>query len=159
MRLRIPAPRVRWNFDILGQGLFGLWLGISATFAVWQIGRIVRFQRRLRWVIPAPEWLVQEVCNLSGQLGRPRGRDSHAARPRAADALVSGPGKTDRAGTPGVECRSAGLACHPGTRAGPSAPGRSLGSSARFLRRPDLVVEPGVLAHSREAEHRGRVGV
>jgi bla regulator protein BlaR1 len=65
----IPAPRVRWNFDILGQGLFGLWLGISATIALWQIGRIVRFQRRLRWVIPAPEWLVQEVRNLSGQLG------------------------------------------------------------------------------------------
>jgi bla regulator protein BlaR1 len=65
----IPAPRVRWNFDILGQGLFGFWLGISATIAAWQIGRIVRFQRRLRWVIPAPEWLVQEVRDLSGQLG------------------------------------------------------------------------------------------
>ena len=65
----IPAPPIRWNFDILGQGLFGLWLGISATIALWQIGRIVRFHRRLSWVIPAPEWLVQEVRDLSGQLG------------------------------------------------------------------------------------------
>jgi beta-lactamase regulating signal transducer with metallopeptidase domain len=65
----IPAPRIRLNFDILRQGLFGLWLGISATIAVWQIGRIVRFQRSLSWVIPAPEWLVQEVRNLSVQLG------------------------------------------------------------------------------------------
>jgi beta-lactamase regulating signal transducer with metallopeptidase domain len=65
----IPSPRIRWNFDILWQGLFGLWLGISATIALWQIRRIVRFHRRLSWVIPAPEWLVQEVRDLSGQLG------------------------------------------------------------------------------------------
>jgi bla regulator protein BlaR1 len=65
----IPAPQTRLNFDILGQGLFGLWLGISATIALWQIGRIVRFHRKLSWVIPAPEWLVQEVRNLSVQLG------------------------------------------------------------------------------------------
>src|SRR5580704_14777200 len=64
-----PVPPIRWNFDNLGQGLFGLWLGISATIAMWQIGRIVRFHRRLSWVIPAPEWLVQEVRDLSGQLG------------------------------------------------------------------------------------------
>jgi bla regulator protein BlaR1 len=64
-----PVPPIRWNFDILGQGLFGLWLGISATIALWQVGRIVRFHRRLSWVIPAPEWLVQEVRDLSGQLG------------------------------------------------------------------------------------------
>src|ERR1700722_694102 len=68
-RVAIPAPRIHWNFDLLGQGLFGLWLGISATIAVWQIGRIVRFQRRLAWAIPAPEWLVQEVRDLSVQLG------------------------------------------------------------------------------------------
>src|SRR6202035_4012573 len=65
----IPPPRIRLTFDILRQGLFGLWLGISATIALWQIGRIVRFHRRLSWVIPAPEWLVQEVRNLSVQLG------------------------------------------------------------------------------------------
>jgi beta-lactamase regulating signal transducer with metallopeptidase domain len=65
----IPAPRIHWNFDLVGQGLFGLWLGISATIAVWQIGRIVRFQRRLAWAIPAPGWLVQEVRDLSVQLG------------------------------------------------------------------------------------------
>jgi beta-lactamase regulating signal transducer with metallopeptidase domain len=64
-----PAPPIGWNFDLLGQGLFGLWLGISATIAVWQVGRIVRFQRRLAWAIPAPEWLVQEVRDLSVQLG------------------------------------------------------------------------------------------
>jgi beta-lactamase regulating signal transducer with metallopeptidase domain len=64
-----PATRIGWNFDLLGKGLFGLWLGISATIAVWQIGRIVRFQRRLAWAIPAPEWLVQEVRDLSVQLG------------------------------------------------------------------------------------------
>ncbi len=63
------APRIRWNFELLGQGLFGLWLVISATIAAWQIGRIVRFQRRLAWAIPAPEWLVQEVRDLSVQLG------------------------------------------------------------------------------------------
>jgi beta-lactamase regulating signal transducer with metallopeptidase domain len=64
-----PAPQIPLNFDILGQGLFGLWLGISATIAVWQIARIVRFHRRLAWVIPAPEWLVREVRDLSVQLG------------------------------------------------------------------------------------------
>ena len=65
----IGAPRIRLNFDILAEVMFGLWLGISATIALWQIGRIVRFHRRLAWVIPAPEWLVQEVRDLSGQLG------------------------------------------------------------------------------------------
>jgi beta-lactamase regulating signal transducer with metallopeptidase domain len=68
-KVAIPAPRIPWNFDLLGQGLFGLWLGISATIAVWQIGRIVRFQRRLAWAIPAPEWLVLEVRDLAVQLG------------------------------------------------------------------------------------------
>jgi beta-lactamase regulating signal transducer with metallopeptidase domain len=65
----IPASQMRVDFDLLGRGLFGVWLGISAVIAVWQIGRIVRFHRRLRWVIPAPEWLVQEVRDLSGQMG------------------------------------------------------------------------------------------
>jgi beta-lactamase regulating signal transducer with metallopeptidase domain len=64
-----PAPQIPLNVDILGQVLFGLWLGISATIAMWQIARIVRFQRRLAWVIPAPEWLVQEVRDVSVQLG------------------------------------------------------------------------------------------
>ena len=58
--------------------------------------------------------------------------------------------------TPGVERGPARVACHPGPRVGPSSPWRSLGSSARFLRGSDLVVEPGVSAHSRAAEHRGR---
>src|SRR5580704_1638326 len=65
----LPAPRIHLDFDILRQGLFALWLGISATIAVWQIGRIVRFHRRLAWVIPAPEWLVEEVRALSDQMG------------------------------------------------------------------------------------------
>jgi beta-lactamase regulating signal transducer with metallopeptidase domain len=65
----LPAPRIGWTFDALRQGLFALWLGISAAIALWQIGRIVRFHRRLSWVIPAPEWLVEEVRNLSRQLG------------------------------------------------------------------------------------------
>lgn len=65
----IPAPEAGWNFDKLGQGLFALWLGISATIAVWQIGRIVRFHHRLARAIPAPEWLVQEVRDLSAHLG------------------------------------------------------------------------------------------
>ncbi|HET6327377.1 MAG TPA: M56 family metallopeptidase [Planctomycetaceae bacterium] len=64
-----PAPRFNWNFDLFRRGLFALWLGISATIAVWQIGRIVRFHRRLSWVVPAPEWLVEEVRDLSAQLG------------------------------------------------------------------------------------------
>jgi beta-lactamase regulating signal transducer with metallopeptidase domain len=68
-RVALPTPRIGWNFDVMRQGLFALWLGISAPIALWQIGRIVRFHRRLSWVIPAPEWLVEEVRNLSGQLG------------------------------------------------------------------------------------------
>jgi beta-lactamase regulating signal transducer with metallopeptidase domain len=65
----LPTPRIGWTFDVVRQGLFALWLGISAAIALWQIGRIVRFHRRLSWVIPAPEWLVEEVRSLSGQLG------------------------------------------------------------------------------------------
>ncbi|HEV8000202.1 MAG TPA: M56 family metallopeptidase [Planctomycetaceae bacterium] len=65
----LPAQRIRLDFDILRQGLFALWLGISATIALWQIGRMVRFHRRLAWVIPAPEWLVEEVRSLSDQMG------------------------------------------------------------------------------------------
>jgi beta-lactamase regulating signal transducer with metallopeptidase domain len=67
----IPAPpaETHWNFDSLGQGLFALWLGISATIAAWQIVRIVRFHRQLAWVLPAPEWLVREVRDLSAQIG------------------------------------------------------------------------------------------
>jgi beta-lactamase regulating signal transducer with metallopeptidase domain len=64
-----PAPRIRWNFGIVAQGLFGLWIGISAAIAVWQIVRIARFRRRLSWVIPTPEWLVEEVRDLSVQFG------------------------------------------------------------------------------------------
>jgi bla regulator protein blaR1 len=65
----IPAPRSSLDFDILRRSLFGFWLGISAMIALWQIARIVWFHRRLCWAIPAPEWLVEEVRNLSGQLG------------------------------------------------------------------------------------------
>jgi beta-lactamase regulating signal transducer with metallopeptidase domain len=64
-----PSPQIRWNFGLIAQGLFGLWIGISAAIAVWQIVRIVRFRRRLAWVVPAPEWLVAEVRDLSVQLG------------------------------------------------------------------------------------------
>jgi beta-lactamase regulating signal transducer with metallopeptidase domain len=68
-KVATPPPRFTLNIEILRQGLFGLWLGISTTIAVWQIARIVWFHRRLCWAIPAPEWLVEEVRNLSCQLG------------------------------------------------------------------------------------------
>jgi beta-lactamase regulating signal transducer with metallopeptidase domain len=54
---------------LIGHRVVEVWLVASTALALWQIGRVVRFQRRLRWAVPAPRWLVDEAERIGRRLG------------------------------------------------------------------------------------------
>jgi beta-lactamase regulating signal transducer with metallopeptidase domain len=53
----------------LGRGAIGVWLVGSAALVAGQVGRIVRFRRRLRKAVPAPAWVAEEAARLGARLG------------------------------------------------------------------------------------------
>jgi beta-lactamase regulating signal transducer with metallopeptidase domain len=53
------------------RGLVSGWLVISVILAIGQAGRIIRFRRRLRGAIPAPDDLVDEAEQIGRRLGVP----------------------------------------------------------------------------------------
>ena len=68
------APLVsRWpawlSSASFSRGLLFAWISLSALIAVGQIGRIVRFRRRLRGALPAPDFLVDEAVRIGLWLG------------------------------------------------------------------------------------------
>src|SRR5262249_32758664 len=67
-----------------------LWLASALTVGLWQAWRMMRFRRRLKKAIPAPEWLASEVAAFAALLnvGPPR----IAVLPGIASPLVWGLG-------------------------------------------------------------------
>ena len=55
--------------NMISRGTIGVWCVASAALALWQIGGVVRFSRRLGWAVPAPDWLVDEARTVAQRLG------------------------------------------------------------------------------------------
>ena len=91
--------------------------------------------------------------------GRPRARTSGRPRPGYTVGLVPGPAQAAPARAAGQVPRPGPMARHPGPRTGPPPPRRPLGQPARAGRRPDLVVEPRLLAGPHPTRRRGRAGL
>jgi beta-lactamase regulating signal transducer with metallopeptidase domain len=51
------------------RGVLIVWLVVSVAIAIAQAIRIVRFRRRLRSAIPAPDFLIDEACRIGHLLG------------------------------------------------------------------------------------------
>src|SRR5262249_41104970 len=67
---RLPwAPPEAPDHVLIGQGVVVAWAISSAALAMWRMGRIVRFRRRLGWALPAPNWLVEGAQDIGGRLG------------------------------------------------------------------------------------------
>ena len=54
---------------LISRATIGIWCVASAALALWQIGGVVRFSRRLGWAVPAPDWLVDEARTVAQRLG------------------------------------------------------------------------------------------
>jgi bla regulator protein BlaR1 len=54
---------------LIGHRVFEVWVVASTAVALWQIRRVVRFRRRIRWAVPAPGWLVDEAERIGMRLG------------------------------------------------------------------------------------------
>ena len=150
----VPAafwrPALRSTASIT-RGTLIAWLVVSVTIAMGQAIRIIRFRRRLRDAVPAPDSLIDEAYRIGHWLGVD-----------VPELLV-----VDQLGTPMLWCLARPqlllptrlvktlplerLAGHLDPRARASAPARSLGFTARACDRIDLVVEPDLLAHARPA--------
>ena len=141
------------------RGLIVAWLVVTGLLGAGQAWRILRFRRRLRLAVPAPDDLVAEAERIAAAVRRPGSRAPGRPRPGHADALVPGPAHDPAPRAPGRGLRRRPLARDPGPRAGPPPPRRPLGQPARAARRLALVVEPPLLAHPRPARRRGRAGL
>ena len=147
------GPAVSWRQSLpsaasVMRGTLIAWLAVSVAIAMGQAIRIVRFRRRLRGAVPAPDSLIDEAYRIGHWLGVD-----------VPELLV-----VDNLGTPMLWClgrpqlllptrlvktlpleRWRGILTH---ELAPSAPARSLGFTARAGDRIDLVVEPVLLAHA-----------
>src|SRR4029077_6608034 len=66
----VPAGSTMRAYSIMiGQGTYFVWFVASIALAIWQIGRIVRFRRRLMWAVPPPAWLREQSGVVAQQLG------------------------------------------------------------------------------------------
>src|SRR5262249_54234950 len=45
------------------------WATASLVLALWQIHRVLRFRRALRYAKPAPEWLLEEAWEVGSRVG------------------------------------------------------------------------------------------
>lgn len=60
-----PAP----DSAAIGRMILLAWGAASASLVVWQIARIMRFRRCLRWALPAPKWLEGEARHIGREMG------------------------------------------------------------------------------------------
>ncbi len=66
------GPLDRWVLPEsvpIGRWSLVAWGVASGALALWQIGRILRYSRRLRWALPAPAWLIAEARRVGNELG------------------------------------------------------------------------------------------
>ena len=151
------APQAsRWpawlTSSSLSRGLMFTWMGFSALIAVGQICRIVRFRRRLRGAMPAPDFLVDEAVRIGLWLGV-NIPDLYVVDDLGTPLLWMPPGPSQASASyaVGQDAAVRALAGNLDSRARASKAPRSVGESARARRRIDLVVEPALLAHPRSA--------
>jgi beta-lactamase regulating signal transducer with metallopeptidase domain len=66
----VQKPKVRWpDAEALYRWVLFIWLGGSLALGVAQLSRVVRFHKRMREAIPAPEWLADEAEQMGARLG------------------------------------------------------------------------------------------
>ena len=110
------------------RALFIGWFTVSATIAVGQFVRIVRFRRRLRGALPAPEFLVDEADRIGRWLG------VHVPDLLVVDELGTpmlwclGRPQLSAADAAGEDASSRTMARHPHPRAGSPSPAAINGS-------------------------------
>ncbi len=65
-----PSIRPRYpSLASIRRGAIAIWAMASTALAVCQIGRVLRFRRRIRLAVPAPRWLVDQARCIGRRLG------------------------------------------------------------------------------------------
>jgi bla regulator protein BlaR1 len=65
----LVAPAAWADSSLAHRGTLGVWYLASAALALWHLGRVACFRRRLGWALPAPDWLVEQALCVAQRLG------------------------------------------------------------------------------------------
>jgi beta-lactamase regulating signal transducer with metallopeptidase domain len=63
------APRVKVNWRAVERWLIAVWFAGGVAVGLLHMIRVLRFQRRLSYAVPAPNWLVDETVSMAMRLG------------------------------------------------------------------------------------------
>jgi bla regulator protein BlaR1 len=65
----LVAPAAWADSSLARRGTLGVWCLASAALALWHLGRVACFRRRLGWALSAPDWLVEQALCVAQRLG------------------------------------------------------------------------------------------